>query len=178
MQRLIATNSVPWSGADTAPTTGTPQYATDGNPGITPPTIWPAYAWNMVQEEFMAILTAAGVTPSSSNWGQVLEALEILFPVNVAGGTLSLYISPSGNDSNPGTSASPFLTIAGAVASLAKYNLNGLTVTLNLAAGSYAGYNFNGLTTPCPINVIGAAPGSTTLTGTGGAFGGQVMARI
>jgi hypothetical protein len=171
MQRLIATNSVPWSGADTAPTTGTPQYATDGNPGITPPTIWPAYAWNMVQEEFMAILTAAGVTPSSSNWGQVLEALEILFPVNVAGGTLSLYISPSGNDSNPGTSASPFLTIAGAVASLAKYNLNGLTVTLNLAAGSYAGYNFNGLTTPCPINVIGAAPGSTTLTGTGGAFG-------
>lgn len=80
MDRLIATNSVPQASADTAPAIGTPQFATDGNPasGI-PATIWPAYAWNAIQEEMMAVLSAAGVTPDRTNNAQVLAALRALF---------------------------------------------------------------------------------------------------
>jgi hypothetical protein len=78
MQRLIATNSVPLSGADTQPTSGTPQYATDGVPGTTSPTIWPAYAWNMAQDEIVNAVDAAGLTPSGTNWAQLAQAIGII----------------------------------------------------------------------------------------------------
>lgn len=79
MDRLIATNSVPLSGADIAPATGTPQYATNGNPatGI-PATQMPAYAFNALQEELMSVLAAGGVTPDRTNNGQVALAIENL----------------------------------------------------------------------------------------------------
>jgi hypothetical protein len=78
MDRLVAPNSVPFSGADTAPTTGTAQYATDGNPGTTPATVFPAYAYNMLQDEMMAVITGAGLTPDRTNWGQLNAALGVL----------------------------------------------------------------------------------------------------
>jgi hypothetical protein len=84
MNRLIATNSVPFSGRDVAPGSGTPQYATDGVPGTTPTTIWPAYAWNMIQDELMALIAAAGITPDDTNWAQVLQALQNYFGRNRA----------------------------------------------------------------------------------------------
>lgn len=92
MDRLIAPNSVPLAGADLAPSSGTPQYATDGVPGTTAPTIFPAYAWNMVQDEIMAVINAAGLTPDKTNWGQLLTAIETLIssgglaPYDQAGG--------------------------------------------------------------------------------------------
>ena len=80
MDRLKATNSVPLAQADTAPATGTAQYATSGNPaGGVPATLFPAYAWNMIQDELMAILSAAGVTPDDTKWSQVIEALQTMF---------------------------------------------------------------------------------------------------
>lgn len=82
MNRLRAANSVALSAADKAPTTGTPEYATDGDPTASPPvpaTIWPAYAWNMVQEELLLFVTMAGFTPDDTNWGQVYAAAEVLF---------------------------------------------------------------------------------------------------
>lgn len=82
MNRLKALNSVPFANRDIAPLSGTPQYATDGNPSTSiPPTIWPSYAFNMLQDEHMAILLAAGVTPDDANWAQMLEAMQRMFRV-------------------------------------------------------------------------------------------------
>lgn len=80
MDRLIAANSVPLAGADVAPVTGTPQYATDGNPAAgVAATLFPAYQYNALQEELMSVLTAAGIAPDRTNFGQLLASLNALF---------------------------------------------------------------------------------------------------
>ncbi|KPD17273.1 hypothetical protein ADM96_20455 [Burkholderia sp. ST111] len=79
MDRLIAPNSVIAAQADAAPVTGTPQYATDGNPATNiPATQWPAYQYNAFQEEIIAILVAAGITPDRTNNAQVAAAIKRL----------------------------------------------------------------------------------------------------
>jgi len=76
MDRLIATNSVASGSADTAPVSGTPQYATSGNPATnTPATVFPAYQYNALQEELMAIITAGGITADRTNNAQVIAAI-------------------------------------------------------------------------------------------------------
>lgn len=76
MDRLIAPNSVPLAQADVAPSTGTPQYATDGNPATgVPATLWPAYAWNAMQEELIAVLTGAGIAPDRTNNALLLASI-------------------------------------------------------------------------------------------------------
>ena len=79
MERLIAANSVPQSSADTAPVSGTPQFATDGNPvtGVAA-TRWPAYQYNAIQEELMAIIASAGITPDRTDNSQVLKAIRAI----------------------------------------------------------------------------------------------------
>lgn len=49
------------------------------------------------------------------------------------------YVSPSGNDSNTGTSSSPFLTVQHAINLAYGLDLNGYMITINMADGSYAG---------------------------------------
>ncbi|KFX64273.1 hypothetical protein KBK24_0121805 [Burkholderia sp. K24] len=79
MDRLIAPNSVVAAQADAAPATGTPQFATDGNPATNvPATQWPAYQYNAIQEELIAILTAAGITPDRTNNSQLAAAIKRL----------------------------------------------------------------------------------------------------
>ena len=78
MDRLIATNSVDLAGADTAPLTGTPQYATDGTPPTTPPTIFPAYQYNAIQEEILAVIAAASIAFDRTNNAQLLAAIRAL----------------------------------------------------------------------------------------------------
>jgi hypothetical protein len=75
MHRLIAPGSVPFANRDIAPASGTPQYATDGVPGVTAATQWPAYAYNAIQDEILACILAAGLTPDKDNWAQLLAAL-------------------------------------------------------------------------------------------------------
>lgn len=95
MNRLIAVNSVPLSGADLPPGTGTPQYATDGSPvGPIPPTIWPAYAWNMAQDEIINVIVSAGLTPDSNDWTQLLQAIN----AKITAGT----VTPGFSLANPG----------------------------------------------------------------------------
>ena len=79
MDRLIAPNTVVAGQADAAPATGTPGYATDGNPatGI-PATLWPAYQYNAFQEELIAILSAAGITPDRTTNSQIAAAIKRL----------------------------------------------------------------------------------------------------
>ncbi|MEB2592375.1 hypothetical protein SB509_11800, partial [Burkholderia multivorans] len=79
MDRLIAANSVPMAQADTAPLTGTPQGATDGNPAANiPATRWPSYQYNAIQEELIGILTAAGISPDRTNNSQIASAIKRL----------------------------------------------------------------------------------------------------
>ena len=80
MDRLIAPNSVDAAHADTAPASGTPGFATDGNPATgVPATLWPGYQYNAIQEELIAFLTAAGITPDRTNNAQILAAVRALF---------------------------------------------------------------------------------------------------
>jgi hypothetical protein len=80
MDLLIATNSVPFSSADVAPGSGTPQYGTNGNPiGPIPATVFPAYMLNMIMSEIRNAVLASGQTPDGTNWSQLANALG-LFP--------------------------------------------------------------------------------------------------
>jgi len=95
MNLLRALYSVVIGSRDAAPTTGTPQWATDGDPlTSTPSTILPSYWVNMITAELMAMIVNAGITPDDTDWGQVLKAV---------GGSYSL--------SNPGFLCLPGLFI-------------------------------------------------------------------
>jgi hypothetical protein len=54
---------------------GTEGFFTEGNPGVTPATLVRASWLNMIQEELRAIVVAAGLAPSKTNYNQVLTAL-------------------------------------------------------------------------------------------------------
>jgi hypothetical protein len=80
MDLLIANASVPLASADGPPATGTPQYATDGNPVTNiPGTVWPAYWLNGLMQELMAILVAGGITPNRNVYTQLRDALQGMF---------------------------------------------------------------------------------------------------
>jgi hypothetical protein len=60
-------------------TPGDPGYFTKGNPGTGLPATVPGQDWfNAVQEELMAIIEGAGLTPDKADTDQVLEAINIL----------------------------------------------------------------------------------------------------
>lgn len=123
MDRLIATNSVNLAGADGPPLTGTPQYATDGNPGLSiPATRWPAYQYNAIQEEIMNVLIAAGITPDKANNAQLLAAIQ-----SAAIGRKKLAANTTVNIGGVGD---PYATFALAVADYQKnYDVNQKTLT-------------------------------------------------
>lgn len=80
MDLLIATNTVAQEQADKAPASGTPGWATDGNPATGQmATDAPAWHYNMMMSELLAIIKAAGFTPSNSDWSQVLKAMQTIF---------------------------------------------------------------------------------------------------
>lgn len=77
MDRLIATNSVTQANADVAPAAGTPQYATSGDPATnTPPTVLPAYQYNAMQEELVAVITGGGLATDKTKNNQVAQAIQ------------------------------------------------------------------------------------------------------
>jgi hypothetical protein len=80
MDLLISANTVAKARADTAPASGTPGWATDGDPaaGI-PATDAPAWHYNMMMAELLAIVDAAGIARSNTDWSQVLTALKTIF---------------------------------------------------------------------------------------------------
>jgi hypothetical protein len=104
MDRLIAPNTVVAAQADTAPASGTPGYATDGNPATSvPATQWPAYQYNAIQEELIAILAAAGITPNRTNNAQVVAAIQTILQrgqsnyavdSNTGGNNISIALHP------------------------------------------------------------------------------------
>ncbi|MBY4669581.1 hypothetical protein K6W12_02915 [Burkholderia multivorans] len=106
MDRLIAANSVPMAQADTAPISGTPQGATDGNPAANiPATRWPSYQYNAIQEELIAILTAAGITPDRNNNSQIASAIKRL-------GQKTVILNDTGAANSYTATNTPPLTVA------------------------------------------------------------------
>lgn len=52
---------------------------TDGSPPLTPATVVGSKWMNAVQEELLAVIEEAGLTPDDANGDQVLEALNVMF---------------------------------------------------------------------------------------------------
>lgn len=78
MQRISTSTAVAQLPAVTD--SGTPGFFTGGNPATGEPATVVSADWlNGLQEEQMAILSAAGITPDITNNGQVLAALKVLF---------------------------------------------------------------------------------------------------
>ena len=144
MDRLNASNSVAIGQADVAPSTGTRQYATDGNPVTsTPATIFPAYWANMIQDEIRKVITDAGITPDDTNWGQLSLAIQTLInstaPRIRLGANATVYISPAGNDTTGnGSSGNPWKTRAKAFAYIQQnLDIAGNTVVIQMEDGTY-----------------------------------------
>ncbi len=157
MDRLIASNSVPLPQAALAPAAGTPQYATDGNPATnTPATIWAAYQYNAIQEELMAVILAAGITPDKANWAQLLAAIRTL-----ARGGISV-ITGSGNFTVPtGITVLDVELWGGGAGSFAAYS--GMW-SGGGAAGGYARKRISGLTPGQVIAVTIGGGGTAGIT--------------
>ncbi len=134
-----ATTTKPTRGA-TGPNVG--GYFTGGNPATsTPATIVDPDWMNMLQDEFSAILAAAGIAQNKSNDGQLLQALQ--------SGALTF-----GTDS--GTAGAYVVAATNAPATLT----NGMRVAFFANAGPNAGactLNYAGLGVKSLLNVAGAA---------------------
>ncbi|WP_338523376.1 hypothetical protein NUH87_26860 [Pseudomonas batumici] len=75
MYQIDNSTAAPLLPASTAP--GTAGFFTDGNPATgTTPTILPAEFLNMLMLEILGVLSAAGVTPSKSNFTQLVTAIK------------------------------------------------------------------------------------------------------
>lgn len=78
MDLLIAPGTVAEGQEDTAPATGTPGFATDGDPTKqTQRTVFPAYAFNDMLKELRAVITNAGLTLDRNDTTQLLQAIKL-----------------------------------------------------------------------------------------------------
>lgn len=142
------------------------------NPSNNVPTVVSADWLNSLQSEIINTVQAAGITPSKTTNTQLLAAINTLIARSARiklTAPLTLYVSPSGNDANPGTSpAAAFQTIQAAYFRLMNnYDSNGYPATIQLANGTYT----QGLLANQPpglfgvITILGnaASPGSVII---------------
>jgi hypothetical protein len=151
---------------DTASTTlppikpvGIPGFFTAGTVGGVPATIVEADFLNQVQQELLAVLAAASISPSKSINTQVIQAILWLIANNTRQrltGPLNLYVNgTTGNDTNNGLT--PSTTFATPQAAwnyiLQRLDVGGQSITVNMADGSYPALF-------CIGSPVGAAEGS------------------
>ncbi|WP_244130916.1 phage tail protein [Burkholderia gladioli] len=82
---------------------GTPGFFTGGNPATGQAATIVSADWlNLVQEELMSFLTAAGITPLKTSYGQVLAAVQHLFAASAGDPTKLFEVEtpPPGDNSN------------------------------------------------------------------------------
>lgn len=151
---------------DTASTTlpvpkpvGIPGFFTTGTVGGVPATIVEADFLNQVQQEMLAILQAANITPSKTNSTQLIQAILWLIANNTRQrltGPLTLYVNgTTGNDTNNGlTPSTAFATLQAAWNFImARLDVGGQQITVQIADGSYGPLTCAGVP-------VGAAGGS------------------
>lgn len=179
MDRLIAPGTVDAAHADVAPATGTPGFATDGDPATnTPATQWPAYAFNALQEEILAVISAAGIGFDRNNNAQLLAALVALIPSNAPGRLIGVRAITSTQVYNPtaGTKSPLVLLCSGggggggaAITSSAQIAFGTGGAAGNWAIGRFTS-SFAGVTVTIGAGGIGVA-GSAGGTGGTTSFG-------
>lgn len=99
---------------------GTPGYFSQGSPTGSPPATVPGQDWfNAVQEEIIAVIVAAGITPDKSNNAQLLAAIQSIWPVPARHCLLSI------SSAVPTVSGS-FVTIAWTVENNDPYDLHAI----------------------------------------------------
>lgn len=76
---------------------GTPGYFTGGTPGVEEPTL-PGYEWyNGIQEEPLAVIEEAGLTPDAGDLTQLLQAIRVVIGKNAQAFTSSgTFVVPVG----------------------------------------------------------------------------------
>lgn len=129
---------------------GQPGYFTAGTIGGEAATIVEADWLNLVQEELLNVLSAAGIAPSKLTNSQVIQAILYLIATNTRQrltGPLSLYVAPGGSDTNNGlTPATAFATPQAAWDYImARLDVGYQTVTVNLAPGTYPAFSCDGV---------------------------------
>ena len=150
---------------------GTPGYFTKGNPGTgTPATVVTDDWLNSIQEENIAILAAAGITPSKTVRNQVLVALTTLF-----GGSGSLGVS--GWWKLPGG----LIIQWGPTPSLGASTGASMTYPIAFPNTFYAAFAIGGATSPGvgPVGIDNGSGSKTSLgiwSGSGGALAGHFIA--
>lgn len=161
MDRIIAPNSVDAAHADTAPVTGTPGYATDGNPATgVPATLWATYQYNAIQEELIAFLTAAGIGPDNTSNVQVLAACRALFAAIGGNAAQTFSVAPA-EQATQAAQLSQTIIAAGPQCQLA---YSGGNLVLSRFKGLYAYIPGSGIVT-IPSGGVTLAPAALT-TGT------------
>ncbi len=98
----------------------------------------------------------------------------VINPQNVANAlqtNTTYYVATTGSDSNNGlSSGTPFLTIQHALNVINNYNLNGYTVTLNIANGTYGKFIMPTVNGSGAINLVGnpATPANVLISSSNG----------
>jgi hypothetical protein len=106
------------------------------------------------QREIVNVIKAAGLAPDEDDLTQLEQAIRRLFRTRLLADT-TFYVAPTGNDNNPGTSGSPWKTLAKAASYIqTQLDLNGFTVTVSVANGTYTD----------PFVLSGFVPGQLDLT--------------
>ena len=110
----------------------------------------------------VAQITVSGATVG----GTTPDATLTIPPVRqILTADTTFYVSTTGNDSNPGTSAAPWATLQHAVHILAsEYDTAGFTVTISVGAGSFAGFGVETIVGGGIIQISGAGSLATTIT--------------
>lgn len=134
---------------------GIPGFFTTGTVGGVPATIVEADFLNQVQQELLNIVAAASIAPSKSQSNQVIQAILWLIANNTRQrltGPLSLYVSPTGSDTNNGlTPTTAFATPQAAWNYvMTRLDLGANNITVHLADGTYP-----------PLTCIGSPVGAT-----------------
>lgn len=156
----------------TVPPPAAPGFFQNGNPAAgAPATVLDDWWLNQVQEEILAVITAAGLTPNKMDTTQLLQALRLLiFPgkIPITAAT-DFYLSPTGSDTTgDGSSGAPWATLQHAYDWIVQntVNLGGFTIRINLALGTYTG-PLNATVAPLsgPVQILGnpSNPGSVLI---------------
>lgn len=120
-------------------TLGTPGWFAHGNGTSVPYTVLTSDWANAVQAELVNVIEEAGLTLDKTDSSQLLTAIQTLERIKV-GGTLNMYVSTTGSDSNDGlTSGTPKLHAQNAVdTAFNNYDFQaGSGLQINYAAGTY-----------------------------------------
>ncbi|WP_258367850.1 hypothetical protein [Komagataeibacter oboediens] len=96
MELIIGTGTVVEASRDTMPATGTPGWATDGDPASSiPATDFPASHYNMTVAEMVQVILDAGLTLDRTNWGQLSAAIQKMI-ASPYGGTIFTPVQQGG----------------------------------------------------------------------------------